>query len=120
MKITREQFIRGFRAVQAQHVFEDAQEALATQHGNRDFTAGSSPLTAELIRQLEERCGDRRDEHGLAWPSGEGLGDIEYALYEGGDAEQGDVKIKLDGAEALWEWWSQTRSGPFKPDEVNA
>ncbi len=115
MKITKEQFVRGFDAVRAQHAAETAMEKLAAEHGNPEFSLGHSPVTVELIRQLEERC----DDPDVSDASGS---DIQYALYERNmvTTSEGAEPFRMDTAEAVWRWWEETKTGPFKPEESAA
>lgn len=112
MKITKEQFIRGFDAVKAQHAAENALTKLAAEHGNPEFSLGHSPVTVELIRQLQDRCDDPdvNDAFGS---------DIQYALYEQNmvTTSEGAEPFRMDTAEAVWRWWEETKTGPFTPTE---
>lgn len=117
MMITREQFIRGFNAIKASHDRRDAINTAARAAGMIDFDAGDDPVVYELRRQLEERCGDRRDADG-PFPPGQGTGDIEYALYEGGEVVpfEGAEPYVMDDAESVWRFWMHSKTGPFRSE----
>lgn len=108
MKITKEQFVRGFAAIQNQHAVETAMAKLAAAHGNPEFALGHSPVTQELIRQLEERCDDADDSATYG-------SDIQYALYERGRVVpmEGAEPFVVDSAETVWRLWEESGSGPF-------
>lgn len=100
--ITLEQFVRGMDVIQSYLDMMTAINEARVDHGLEPECAGQGEsLLAELVQQLEERCGD-------------GSEAIETFLFEG------PVKWLHDGnpvevllPEQLWEWWRLTETGPF-------
>lgn len=115
MKITKEQFVRGFDAIKAQHRAEEEITRLAGRHGNPEFSLGHSPVTVELIRQLQERCDDPDTSDSFG-------SDIQYALYERNmvTPSEGAEPFRMDSAETVWRWWEETKTGPFTPEDQSA
>lgn len=107
--ITRDQFIRGFRAIEAHYAGRASIEKAMEAAGWEDCRFGYDPVVLELEHQLAERCGD--DVKAL------GGSMISYALnerHECSDPATG-LTLKVDSAEAVWTWWEATKTGPFAP-----
>lgn len=105
--ITRDQFIRGFRAIEAHYAGRASIEKAMEAAGWEDCRFGYDPVVLELEHQLAERCGD--DVKAL------GGSMISYALnerHECSDPASG-LTLKVDSAEAVWTWWETTQTGPF-------
>ena len=106
--ITRDQFIRGFRAIEAHYAGRASIEKAMEGAGWDDCRFGYDPVVLELEHQLAERCGD--DVKAL------GGSMISYALnerHECSDPASG-LTLKVDSAEAVWTWWEATKTGPFQ------
>lgn len=111
--ITRDQFIRGFRAIEAHYAGRASIEKAMEGAGWEDCRIGYDPVVLELEHQLAERCGD--DVKAL------GGSMISYALnerHECSDPASG-LTLKVDSAEAVWTWWEATKTGPFQPLTLN-
>ena len=109
--ITRDQFIRGFRAIEAHYAGRAFIEKAMEAAGWEDCRFGYDPVVLELEHQLAERCGD--DVKAL------GGSMISYALnerHECSDPTSG-LKLRVDSAEAVWRWWEETKTGPFSPTD---
>lgn len=109
MTITREQFIRGFKAIGAHYAGRDKIEEAMRAAGWDDSRLGFDPVVQELQRQLQERCGDTTNDPYVGT-------DISYALTERGVVEPGNgaEPFIMDSAEAVWRWWEETKTGPFR------
>lgn len=109
MIITRNQFIRGFRAVRkhldgARSVREAAEAA-----GWRELEVGDEAICDELMRQLTERCDDEDR------PVGNSKSLIEYALWDAeGVEDTGDGVFDFRQPEEVWRFWEEGKTGPFK------
>lgn len=110
--ITRDQFIRGFNAIQAHYAGRTLIEQAMFDAGWEDSRIGYDPIVIELRHQLEERCADTVND-----PYTGTL--IDYALNEGGECSDASIglALKVDSAEAVWRWWEETKTGPFSPTE---
>ena len=110
MAITREQFIRGFNALQASFDRPRAMNQAAKKAGIEDYEHGLDPVAFELQRQLEERCDDVDDGD---WGSSGSA--ISYGLHEGHIVTPGAGResFRMNTAEAVWRWWEETKTGPF-------
>lgn len=108
--ITRDQFIRGFSAIEQHYASRSEIEDAMARAGWQDASMGTDPIAAELRHQLEERCNDTDDDPLVGTY-------ISYALHEKGRCtdKSGLVSLVLDSAEALWTWWERTGTGPFVP-----
>lgn len=111
MKITREQFIRGFNAIKASHDRCRVINEAARKAGQEDFEIGTDPAIYELRKLLEEWCGDIGEDARMGT-------DIDYALYEGGEVTpfKGAEPFIMDSAEAVWSFWMHSKTGPFRPE----
>ena len=109
MKITREQFIRGFNAVRASFERQHLMNEAAKTAGIEDYDHGQDPVAYELQRQLEERC----DELVVGKVVGTA---ISYGLCEGHIVTPGAgmESFRMNTAEAVWRWWEETKTGPFR------
>ncbi|MGH6977952.1 MAG: hypothetical protein ACRED4_01445 [Brevundimonas sp.] len=108
MTISREQFIRGFNAIRQAFARRDIINDAGRAAGREDFDVGTDPVVYELQRQLEERCGDaKEDMTGTA---------ISYGLHEGHIVSTGEGResFRMNTAEAVWRWWEETETGPFR------
>lgn len=108
MKITRDQFVRGFNAIQASFDRQRAMNQAAKMAGIEDYDHGQDPVAFELQRQLEERCADIDE----GQPGGSA---ISYGLHEGHIVTPGVGResFRMNTAEAVWRWWEETKTGPF-------
>lgn len=108
MTITRDQFIRGFSAIEEHYRGRKAIEDAMLDAGWDQSAIGYDPVVTELRIQLEERCGDTFDDPQTGTM-------ISFALNEKGECGWRDILMTVDGAEALWTWWERTETGPFRP-----
>ncbi len=120
MMITRDQFIRGFNALVAAHARRDRLNAILAEGNDGHQDVGLDPAIRELERQLEERCRDCEDDQG-PWPENSGAeGDISLGLCPTGFMtirdEHDNVLPHLTTAEAIWDQWEATSTGPFRPE----
>lgn len=111
MTITRDQFLRGFTAIQASFARQGAMNAASRAAGIEDYDHGVDPVVYELQRLLEEVCGDEDGPGGTA---------ISYALHECHVVrpKEGAEEFRMDSGEAVWRWWEETKTGPFKPEPL--
>lgn len=117
MKITREQFIRGFDAIKESYARR--QRINAALNVEQDFTCdiGTDPAIYEFQRLLEEWTGDRADDNG-PWPEdcaaegciSLGLADPQFMSVTD---EDGKLMPHLTSAEEIWAMWGATKTGPF-------
>jgi|GEM_PF-1947476 len=108
--ITREQFIRGFNAIRLSFGRSTAMNIAALEAGLEDYNHGQDPVAYELQTQLEERCNDTFDDPHVGTA-------ISYGLHECGLVRPrgGAEEFRMDSAEAVWRWWEETKTGPFRP-----
>lgn len=122
--ITKQQFFRGFKALTDYRVIVDDIVVVKQRAGfiNADVPEEGDILESELIRQLEERCGDGHDEssviaslhyNGVAriWLDAQPTGNVVWLYKE--DEPDEPKTISLENPVEVWAFWRRTKTGPF-------
>lgn len=88
---------------------ETTMNVAAKEAGIEDYDHGQDPVAYELQRQLEERCDDDVNDGYVGTM-------ISYGFHECGECRPsaGAETLRVDTAEAVWRWWEEAKTGPFR------